>query len=48
MSRGEPVIETLFVGRGEATRSPYDTKPSSDSGPASSTSEAIVAPTTEP
>ena len=48
MSRGEPVIETVFVGTGEAATNPYDTKPSAESGAASSMGEAMVAPTREP
>jgi hypothetical protein len=48
MSRGEPVIETLFVGTGEAATSPYDPKPSAESGAASSMGEALAAPTKEP
>ena len=47
MSRGEPVIETLFVGTGEAAASPYDTKRSAGSGAASGMGEAIGAPTRE-
>ena len=48
MSRGEPFIETVFVGTGEAATNPYDTKPNAESGAASSMGEAIVAPTREP
>jgi nicotinate phosphoribosyltransferase len=48
MSRGEPVIETLFVGTGGTPTSPYDTRPSAESGAAGSMGEAIVAPTREP
>ncbi len=46
MSRGEPVIETLFAGQGEAAKSLYHDKPV-ESGAASSVGEAIAAPTRE-
>jgi nicotinate phosphoribosyltransferase len=46
MSRGEPVIETLFAGQGEVAKSLYHDKPV-ESGAASSVGEAIAAPTRE-
>ena len=45
MSRGEPVIETVFVGAGEATTSPYHA--SAESVPARSMGEAIAGPIKE-
>jgi nicotinate phosphoribosyltransferase len=42
MSRGEPVIETLFAGQGAPARSPYQNNPSVESGAASSMGEAIA------
>ncbi|HMI32822.1 MAG TPA: nicotinate phosphoribosyltransferase [Propionibacteriaceae bacterium] len=47
MSRGEPVIETLFAGQGAPARSPYQNNPSVESGAASSMGEAIAGPTKE-
>jgi nicotinate phosphoribosyltransferase len=47
MSRGEPVIETLFAGQGAPARSPYQNKPNVESGAASSMGEAIAGPTRE-
>jgi nicotinate phosphoribosyltransferase len=47
MSRGEPVIETLFAGQGEPARNPYQNQPSIASGAASSIGEAIAGPTRE-
>jgi nicotinate phosphoribosyltransferase len=47
MSRGEPVIETLFVGTGEDTASPYHTESSAESATARSMGEATAAPTRE-
>jgi nicotinate phosphoribosyltransferase len=47
MSRGEPVIETLFAGHGEAARSLYHNWPSVEPGAASSVGEAIAGPNRE-
>jgi nicotinate phosphoribosyltransferase len=47
MSRGEPVIETAFVGAGEGTTSPYHAKSSAESVPARSMGEAIAVPIKE-
>jgi nicotinate phosphoribosyltransferase len=47
MSRGEPVIETLFAGQGAPARSPYQNNPSVESGAASSMGEAIAGSTRE-
>ena len=47
MSRGDPVIETLFASHGEAARSPYHNWPSVEPGAANSVSEAIAGPTRE-
>jgi nicotinate phosphoribosyltransferase len=47
MSRGEPVIETLFAGQGEAARSLYHNRPSVESGASSSVGEAIAGSTRE-
>jgi nicotinate phosphoribosyltransferase len=47
MSRGEPVIETLFAGQGAPARSPYQNQPNVESGAASSMGEAIAGPTRE-
>ena len=42
MSRGEPVIETVFRGVGEDVRSPYRTEPSAQVPVGSSVQEAIA------
>ncbi len=42
MSRGEPVIETVFAGIGEDARSPYRTEPSGRVPASSSEQEAIA------
>ena len=42
MSRGEPVIETVFAGVGEDVRSPYRTEPSRQVPASSSMPEAIA------
>jgi hypothetical protein len=47
MSRGEPVIETLFAGSGGDTRNPYRTEPSGDVHVAGSVADVIAGPTTE-
>jgi nicotinate phosphoribosyltransferase len=47
MSRGEPVIETIFAGIDEVARNPYQTKPGSELRAAHSVGEAIAGPTRE-
>ncbi|HET9779025.1 MAG TPA: nicotinate phosphoribosyltransferase [Propionibacteriaceae bacterium] len=47
MSRGEPVIETLFAGQGAPARSTYQNNPSVELGAASSMGEAIAGHTKE-
>ena len=42
MSRGEPVIETVFLGIGEDVRNPYRTEPSGQVPVSSSVQEAIA------
>ena len=42
MSRGEPVIETVFAGLGEGAVNPYQTKPSTESQPAGNMGGAIA------
>jgi nicotinate phosphoribosyltransferase len=42
MSRGEPVIETLFAGTGGDVRNPYQTKPSGELSAAGSVEDAIA------
>ena len=46
MSRGEPVIETIFAGAGEVAGTSYPTEPGGES-PAASMGEAIAGPTRE-
>ena len=47
MSRGEPVIETVFAGTGGNIRNPYQTESSGDSHAAGSIAEVIAGPTRE-
>jgi nicotinate phosphoribosyltransferase len=47
MSRGEPVIETLFAGTGGDVRNPYRTEPSDELRAAGSVGDAIAGPTRE-
>jgi nicotinate phosphoribosyltransferase len=47
MSRGEPVIETLFAGTGGDVRSPYRAEPSDELRAAGSVGDAMAGPTRE-
>jgi nicotinate phosphoribosyltransferase len=47
MSRGEPVIGTLFGGTGGDVRNPYQTEPSGELPAAGSVEDAIAGPTRE-
>ena len=47
MSRGEPVIETLFASPGEGARTLYHNRPSVEPGAASGVTDAIAGPTRE-
>ena len=47
MSRGEPVIETVFAGLGEGAVNPYQTKPSAESQTAGNMGGAIGKPPRE-
>jgi nicotinate phosphoribosyltransferase len=47
MSRGEPVIETIFAGTGEVARNSDQTKPGGELPAAHSMGEAIAGPTRE-
>jgi hypothetical protein len=47
MSRGEPVIQTLFGGNGGDVRNPYQAESSGELRAAGSVGEAIAGPTRE-
>lgn len=47
MSRGEPVIETVFPGTGGGDRNPYRTEPSGELRAAGGVGDAIAGPTRE-
>jgi hypothetical protein len=47
MSRGEPVIETVFPGTGGGDRNPYRTEPSGELRAAGGVEDAIAGPTRE-
>jgi nicotinate phosphoribosyltransferase len=47
MSRGEPVIETIFAGTDKVAANPYQTKPGAELRAAHSVGEAIAGPTRE-
>jgi nicotinate phosphoribosyltransferase len=47
MSRGEPVIETIFTGTGEVVRNPSQTQPMAELRAAHSMGEAIAGPARE-
>jgi nicotinate phosphoribosyltransferase len=47
MSRGEPVIETIFTGTGEVVRNPSQTQPMAELHAAHSMGEAIAGPARE-
>jgi nicotinate phosphoribosyltransferase len=47
MSRGEPVIETIFAGTDEVAANPYQTEPGAGTCAAHSVGEAIAGPTRE-
>jgi nicotinate phosphoribosyltransferase len=47
MSRGEPVIETIFAGTGKVAPNPYQTKPGAELRAAQSVGKAITGPTRE-